>query len=1112
MWNWIRTFLLTSFALTTLSFGTRLAAFSSAREHTPRTYCTPLHNHTTVECHNALNSSSELREFKAMFSEFPIMDFSQNYLMSLHLKDFQWFQQLRFLNLSRNAIVFMDNGTFDDQKQLVTLDLSYNQLKVLHPGNFRGLDRLERLLLGGNPISQLRERIFENLPALNYLDLSDMPLICDCDMAWISNRIRQGRLSVSSSTVCSAPAPVRGLKLSDLSLEQLICAPSEVQLTITPTNPQTVVSGDRFHLECLATLIPRDMPPRITWRHNGVEPIPSHVDLFHDVENRLVTSTLELRNVTERDDGTWTCHVTVGGYNRSVSTTLFVMQAGSSKCPSEVTNSSRGSYYWPSTAARDLTVELPCQERDDKATHAIATRLCDRFGKWHAPSFHGCSYLPEFERSLALHISSTAEQASQVADLLSKYLLGHAAAEVVLTAERLDLVLTAMERVMQAINTTDTPLQISSNVSQIANWVMDAPYSVWSGGQADRDTQRMMKLIIASANSSGDFTFKNFARTFVPLAGELSTDIFCRVGASSLMEVNCSGGTTQQGPLLATVSIPAKHARQQLLVVAFRNVKAFAALLGRSATPSSVIVGVFPRGSSLDPKPQEGFAVELMTPLLTDQSVPLYLSESFFKSGDGCLGVERDVDAGLVKLACSRFGLVTVTQPFDLIEGYHTRALSIRIPIFLYACGVLAILTHILLILISASRFVKSPLPQLYKHCLMNFWMSLDALLVVFLCGFTETAHHISCIIMGVFLHYFTLCCLLWMFLSFYNIYKHTRQSLIDPMTHYKPDPESGPRKSRPNVGGLYLCGWGVPVILTGIPAAIYSPLYASQRYCYLRTPHNFIAILLTCAILVAACCLLGLLVVCRRRSKRIPSDLEAGGGSVPHFDTAFSGQSHVILLTFYMALFLLAYAVIGFWAGGPHAGANWHATAESQTAFDVASGICLLLLSVFAVGAFWLARKDMRGACCSKSRPPGTASPAAPFVERYTPLLESEMIYGREVSSRPATVTERERTSGRVSAADSAGDGGLVPRRLLSPYHSMVYVPPPAVVDGAGTENGYSFKTGSGHVVSYASGVGSTLLGSLACSGSGQPMFSSRRPYLNGIGESESANFETSI
>ena len=109
-------------------------------------------------------------------STFQTLDLSCNKLQNVSGQPFRNFASVKLLNLSSNAISFIEADSFIGLKLLQTLDLSKNKDKdeyglSLHDGAFNGLTSLQTLNLSSTQAYGLSKDLFQGVRALQVLDL-----------------------------------------------------------------------------------------------------------------------------------------------------------------------------------------------------------------------------------------------------------------------------------------------------------------------------------------------------------------------------------------------------------------------------------------------------------------------------------------------------------------------------------------------------------------------------------------------------------------------------------------------------------------------------------------------------------------------------------------------------------------------------------------------------------------------------------------------------------------------------------------------------------------------------------------------------------------------------
>lgn len=101
------------------------------------------------------------------------------------MSSFGVYGNLRYLDVSHNQLMSLENGDFHAQKHLNVLMLHRNMVSRLENGTFVGLDELQTLLLNENYIDDVPPGTFAPLRKLEKLDLSQNRLVRLSDSAFV---------------------------------------------------------------------------------------------------------------------------------------------------------------------------------------------------------------------------------------------------------------------------------------------------------------------------------------------------------------------------------------------------------------------------------------------------------------------------------------------------------------------------------------------------------------------------------------------------------------------------------------------------------------------------------------------------------------------------------------------------------------------------------------------------------------------------------------------------------------------------------------------------------------------------------------------------------------
>lgn len=124
-----------------------------------------------------------------------------------------------------NKLRVIKDGAFSKNVNLRSVTIASNRgLGVIEGNAFLGLAFLKHVNLRGNALTTIFESWF-SWNELDWLDLSDNPINCDCEVVRVVQTIfPSNKLLLLNNTMCASPDPLRGLPLSDLSYDMLGCA------------------------------------------------------------------------------------------------------------------------------------------------------------------------------------------------------------------------------------------------------------------------------------------------------------------------------------------------------------------------------------------------------------------------------------------------------------------------------------------------------------------------------------------------------------------------------------------------------------------------------------------------------------------------------------------------------------------------------------------------------------------------------------------------------------------------------------------------------------------------------------------------------------------------
>ncbi|EDV91890.1 GH24621 [Drosophila grimshawi] len=213
----------------------------------------------------------------------------------------------------------------------------------------------------------------------------------------------------------------------------------------------------------------------------------------------------------------------------------------------------------------------------------------------------------------------------------------------------------------------------------------------------------------------------------------------------------------------------------------------------------------------------------------------------------------------LLMFSCSRSGYFGLLQRAAYLNDYRSELAGARfrhapLPVYvgcgvLFACAWFNIVTFV--VFGCAIR-----INRVQRHALVNTWLALSTLCLVFVLGIYQTSNLLHCRLFGLLLHYLSLCVLLWLCVSLSSMYKRLTKSTTAtslPATVGQPLQMREPAEphQRKPILGIYLVGWGIALLICGISSAVNMSEYAAYSYCFLHNATTMNALLVPAGILL---------------------------------------------------------------------------------------------------------------------------------------------------------------------------------------------------------------------------------------------------------------------
>ncbi|GBN61603.1 Peroxidasin [Araneus ventricosus] len=222
---------------------------------------------------------------------------NNNHLIRIEDDAFQATPELRYLYLYKNRIKFIGKDAFKGLHNLEQLYIHFNKIEKIEPSTFADLPSLERLFLHQNRLTKIPYGAFKKLKSLKRLRLDSNALICDCEIMWLAEMLKEKQDVTQAAVTCEHPVTLQGKQLMALSNEDLRC--KRPKLTEEP-NDVDVSFGGTAYFTCRADGDPK---PDIVWLHNSNEILPEQDERYSILDD----GTLMITEAQDLDEGVYEC-------------------------------------------------------------------------------------------------------------------------------------------------------------------------------------------------------------------------------------------------------------------------------------------------------------------------------------------------------------------------------------------------------------------------------------------------------------------------------------------------------------------------------------------------------------------------------------------------------------------------------------------------------------------------------------------------------------------------------------------------------------------------------------------------------------------------------------
>ncbi|XP_067657299.1 adhesion G protein-coupled receptor A3-like [Haliotis asinina] len=953
------------------------------------------------------------------------LDLKKNQLTILRNGSFIGLSKLTKLNLSHNQITIIEPGAFAGLESLRRLDLSWNQIGTISSSMFTGLPKLEKLFLSRNRINTIPEGTFNDLTALKRIDFNSEYLRCDCHLSWMVRWAKDKGVRIQSSTKCQLPDAMKGRILSKLKTVDLHCK-HDLQLpffVISPQESQIVFEGDKLPFNCRASFIHADT--HIAWIRKGVavetnKSAGVFVVTSKTPDDTIITHTLALNNLQKSHSGVWSCQVSTpqGKVSRDVSIT--VIKDPEKNCPHIHKITNKGNYTWHETIA-GVTVKKPCKVG---GKNDFATYYCDEYGYWKYLNISQCDYVSD--RTRMLHRLAQEEiNATTVFEYISKINM----------TLNLPMPIFPDMSVMDAVFVSDAidklkgfvsvGAEISDAIVEVVNNVTMATPATLAGAQMQK--KACSRFVLALENMTQQVAPPSPSRKWSRYAFNMAINVL-RESLTNPSRIYCalekSRKKAKRGYSRSLFSCSRFGNTTDDLHLSMKNIQASAdippTLLQDAGVAEDANIQVtvyrnhalFPRTKKHfeDPVLGDGnwsvvsqvFSIAVEEPVL-NLSNPITLNFHVPDPHASLAAVYWDFGAhgGLGDWCTDGCEIVSFIGNITTVKCYHLSNFAILqenakdhygrfiMEPIIYVGSCICMLCMMAVIITYVTCFRMIYIPKKMKHSVINICISVLLLIVAFTMGINRTDFELVCQIAGIAIHYLTLCAVFWITITSNNMFKKFLKAERPPSP--PPEPVVMPLPPKP-ILRFYFLGWGVPIIICGITAAVNFNFYSGSDYCFLAWEPSLGAFYGPVALLVVLNLIFFLRISCVIRGQpnnlnetdeteemhvneielvpnQADTNLETQSLTQLHNDDDDNASSISILdqerrpITQLRALVAMLFLYIVAWVCGAFAVARpfKNIIPYQELIFSYLYGVTSALLGVFMVGYFCLMRRDSR-------------------------------------------------------------------------------------------------------------------------------------------------------
>lgn len=634
------------------------------------------------------------------------------------------------------------------------------------------------------------------------------------------------------------------------------------------------------------------------------------INARHLSDSGLFDSTLFIPYVTPNHSGTWDCRLRSEQAMLSRSIAVMILSEKTKYCEALETNNNKGLYSWPQTM-RGRTVRLPCQI--DEYSDAVATNKCNESGEWINLDTSACPYIREITKvleqfahmNLTLVRASLLENAKRLRNFtnpeISENIFKDAMDIVFISktvvnymeyvSDEREMATVLLDIISQTMSINQSLLQAAQVIDSSCTKIVRAAEKCAEYVQPISDAQKInlaMEVFRVQIDSFVGITCSWF-RTADKADGTQKRIFQCNTGNSgqgiglyerhvdAVIQIPANVYADMQ-PLDATAEI---GQTQKLQVSVFENSRLFP----QNKTQTTFAVTSCVIGSNvstiIENMTEPIYVMLRPAPFHNELSSPRPVWwDPDFNNGIGGWSLEgcnfSQVLHGLYVFTCDRLGYYGLLQNVKYLNDFADENAGARFkfsPPAFYVGGIVLFLCAWINIVTYMAYGQSIQMARRAKHALINMWIALSFLSLVFTSGIYQTEQYKVCQGIGIAIHYFSLCVILWICVSVSNMYKRLTRMARSAERNLSILSDDSPKERISNkpILGLYLVGWGISLIICGISGAVNIREYASYSFCFFESGPALGAVFVPTIVLIS---FLGIMFICIKCSMQIPDDV----------------------------------------------------------------------------------------------------------------------------------------------------------------------------------------------------------------------------------------------